>query len=254
LERTIEKIEFSCSLKTEQQESMMEAFTGITANDILRERDEARVAGRLAHTANTNGDFMAWLSCNCNSCRDYFDPTGEEDARRRNCQTPPPPPPPPSPPILRRQNAICIECGVGHSSSQVCIPPFPPLSPISTNAFPSLTRSTTCDCSLPPPPPAVRSPRLLSYNSSLTSPVLPSQTPRSLSETLSIEEEITNAEKSLVRRLNRMLETYSRFETHLQNEEANSRSHDEMMMYQIAWDEMDKKRSVVEKLLCVLNQ
>lgn len=69
--------------------------TQITPADILKERDEKRKAGILAHSANVNGDFMARLNCPCYTCRDCLDPTGEEDAKAANTPSAPPPPSPP---------------------------------------------------------------------------------------------------------------------------------------------------------------
>lgn len=56
----------------------------VTPSEILSERMEQRSSGRLAHTSRVDGSFMAWMSCPCYNCRDYLDPTGEEDANNKN--------------------------------------------------------------------------------------------------------------------------------------------------------------------------
>lgn len=66
--------------------------TLITAADILKERDEKRKAGILAHSANGYGEFTARLGCPCYTCRDCIDPTGEHDAATENAGSPPLPP------------------------------------------------------------------------------------------------------------------------------------------------------------------
>lgn len=59
-----------------------EEVPDVTPAEILDQRQAARARGGIAHTANVSGDFMAWTSCTCYACRDYLDPTGEEDANR----------------------------------------------------------------------------------------------------------------------------------------------------------------------------
>lgn len=223
----------------------MESYTGITADDILQERNEARVAGRLAHTPNVHGDFFARINCSCYTCRDVFDPTGEEDAQRRNCPTPPPPPPPPSPPVLRRQNALCYSCGVGHSCRDPCESPPPSLGP---------SESGPISLRLPPPPPATRAIHLSPTASNVISPVATLLTPRSISDPSSIEEAVQKQENSLVRRLTVMVETYQRLEDHILSQQLQSDHHDELMMYDMWWEEMDRKRAAVAELLRQLQQ
>lgn len=58
--------------------------TMITSSDILEQRNKARRAALLAHTPNGLGEFTARPNCTCYTCRDVFDPTGEEDAVTAN--------------------------------------------------------------------------------------------------------------------------------------------------------------------------
>ena len=58
----------------------------ITPAEILERRAADRRLHIIAHTPNVEGDFMARLDCSCYNCRDYLDPTGEEDAKRINDQ------------------------------------------------------------------------------------------------------------------------------------------------------------------------
>ena len=157
------------------------------------------------------------------------------------CQTPPPPPPPPSPPVLRRQNATCISCGTGHFCNEPCVLFPDSLGPSSDTLF-----------YLPPPPPVIRNSQLQSSFTSVISPIADIWTPRNISDAVSIEEYSMREERALVYHLTRMLETYNHLEERIQTEEENSRSHDEMMTYQMCWDDMDKKRSAVEDLLNIL--
>lgn len=79
----------------------------ITAADILKQREEERKAGRLAHSANGDGDFWARHGCSCYTCRDVLDPTGEEDAATAvAASVPRPPTPPPSPSPLEVSNHL----------------------------------------------------------------------------------------------------------------------------------------------------
>lgn len=79
-------------------------------------------------------------------------------------------------------------------------------------------------------------------------------TPQSLSEPLTIEEEVMNEEMSLIQRLTHLIETYKRLETHIENEEETARSHGEMMMYQMYGEEVEKKRVAVEELCEILKK
>lgn len=58
----------------------------ITPAEIVERRAADRRSYIIAHTPDVNGDFMARLDCCCYNCRDYLDPTGEEDAKRINDQ------------------------------------------------------------------------------------------------------------------------------------------------------------------------
>lgn len=206
------------------------------------ESNSDTTTSRLAHTTKINGDFIAWTYCPCYACRDYYDPSGQEDTRLQNSNIPSLPL---SPPVLQRQNAICFDCEFGHPSDLPCLlPPIP------------LSRATTgnSDIHLPPPPPAVRMPRQSSSVSNIISPIAIVMTPQSLSEPLTIEEEVMNEEMSLIQRLTHLIETYKRLETHIENEEETARSHGEMMMYQMYGEEVEKKRVAVEELCEILKK
>ena len=104
------------------------SYTRVTTEEILAERQKAREEGALAHTPNVSGDCMCYVSCSCDTCRDFFDPTGEKDAQKENerrflaaCQAANIAPPPPSP-VLTRQFAMCLDCGDSHSCSDRCVP------------------------------------------------------------------------------------------------------------------------------------
>lgn len=236
-----------------------------TAADILAERDDARRMGFLAHTANCRGDFMGRLECSCYTCRDYFDPTGEEDAKKRNA----------SQPKIHRQNANCIECEHQHTVFEPCRKMIRP-SPIQAPAAIPLERSLTTGCPNSPhaPPPfpewrpvcCQRSPPLNAAHTTLLPPPLPAT--RQASFTLSgvvgvsssaestprVEETYTLEEQRLIRRLEHMLKTYSEVLEKLEDEEetGRQRGHDEMMMMQEWWEEIDKKIHATEALLRLL--
>lgn len=55
-----------------------------TPADILAQRAAARARGALSHTYNVDGHIKREVGCPCYECRDFFDPTGEEDAGRAN--------------------------------------------------------------------------------------------------------------------------------------------------------------------------
>ena len=58
-----------------------------TPEEVLAERQEQRTANVLAHSAKVDGDFMARYGCPCYNCRDFLDPTGEEDATATGWQS-----------------------------------------------------------------------------------------------------------------------------------------------------------------------
>ena len=207
----------------------MEAFTGITTpEDILRERHQDRVTGHLHHIPNENGELEANSDCACCSCRDILDPTGEK--------TPPAHPFPSSPPKLVRQNALCYECGAGHSSKELCF---------------STINATHLH--LPPPPPlSIRLPPLSASSSNVISPIAALMTPRSVSESVPIEQAIQGEEASILRRLLHMLKTYDKLESHIHREEEKSKTLDERTMAQMCWEDMQRKREAVEQLIRAL--
>lgn len=115
----------------------------VTPAMVLAEREEMRKAGRLAHTYDVNGYAKIYEGCDCYTCGDALDPTGEKTAARLNAPPPqgglqaapsvlpdsfpnplrhvstpthkmnplymPIPPMPASPPKLERQRAVCYD-------------------------------------------------------------------------------------------------------------------------------------------------
>jgi hypothetical protein len=59
-------------------------MTPVTPQMILAERQMKSQLGTLAHTLNTDGRGTLWVDCTCYTCRDFYDPTGEQDAALRN--------------------------------------------------------------------------------------------------------------------------------------------------------------------------
>ena len=205
----------------------MNAFTGITTpDDILRE--SARASENLVQMPTR-------VDCLCFTYRDSLDSTGEEDAQKPNSLTPPSHLPPSSPPKLVRQNALCYECGKGHNSKVSCF---------------STTNVTHLH--LPPPTLSIRLPQLSASSSNVISPIAGLMTPRSISESVPIEQAVQGEETSILRRLLHMLKTYDRLESHIHTEEETSRTLDERRLAQMAWEEMQRKRAAVEELIRAL--
>ncbi len=100
--------------------------TIVTAADILKERDLRR--GMLAHSANVDGSFMARVDCICYTCRDFLDPTGEEDAANANANREPFSPPPLSLPAASLLPVRSSGGGIGVMG----LAPAPSTSPTST--------------------------------------------------------------------------------------------------------------------------
>ena len=222
----------------------MNSLPTVTPTDILNERTQARAAGRIAHSANSSGEFFARLDCSCYTCRDVLDPTGEEDAKSRNREISLPPPPPP----LTCQNALCVSCCTGHSCTVPCNPPFEwagisCLTPSASN-LPSLS--------------ITRPDRQLSNTSSnILSPVSGLRSPRCISDVSSpppIEEAYRREEEVLIRRLTHLLDTYDQLDNHIQTQEESSKSHSEMAMFQTWWEETEVKRDAVQTLLALLKK
>ena len=61
--------------------------TPVTPEMILEER---RHWTGLSHSLNVDGGGMLRTDCPCITCKNYFDPTGEEEAQKRNTLPPPP--------------------------------------------------------------------------------------------------------------------------------------------------------------------
>ena len=202
-----------------------------TPTDILNERNAERSSGRLAHTPNGYGEFYARSSCPCYTCRDSLDPTGEEDAKLHNeTLSFAIPPPPPTPPLMR-QNAICVCCEAGHDSEAECT--VEPLRPLL----------------LPRPPHLTRQPSLGSPTSVMSS-LIGIQTPRSVSDPLSIEEQTHHMEMKLQPRLCKLLHSYQKLQEHIEQLNADpSLSHDEMAAYDTWWTEVDSKIATLESLI-----
>jgi hypothetical protein len=200
-----------------------------TASEILEEREIARSNGTLAHTAKVDGDFMARVGCTCYTCRDVFDPTGEEDAKARN-NVPPPPPQP----KLTRQDAACLDCKEQHSCSDVCHP------------------TERSQLSLPPPPPAIRQ---CNY-CRLTSDGALSLSPRSTSsDSKSIEETYLEMEYHLRRQLTKLASIYEKLQLHIDNQyEIPGIKHDEMAAYDAWSNETEEKQIAVKELLDLLKE
>jgi hypothetical protein len=248
-----------------------------TPTDILNDRNAELRAGRLAHTPNGRGEFYARIDCPCYTCRDVLDPTGEEDAKLHNealmaalCKQANIPPPPPSP-ALTRQNAVCLNCEETHCCETECDPkkvaiaaflntfdyaadgigptdtvPLPSLGPSASVA---LGPSPTGSWHLPPPPPIRRHPSTTSSDSIL-SPIVGLQTPRSISEPLSIEEKTHELEMKLQPRLCKLLRTYQQLQEHIELLQGDpSLKHDEMAMYDAWWTEVDGKIATMESLI-----
>lgn len=74
--------------------------TMITAEMILEERRNWR---GLSHSLNVDGRGTLYRDCPCITCKNYFDPTGEKEAEKRNN---PPPPMPAANPMLQRADAV----------------------------------------------------------------------------------------------------------------------------------------------------
>lgn len=227
----------------ESYPTKMNSFPTVTPADILKERDQARAAGRIAHSANSSGEFFARLDCSCYTCRDVLDPTGTEDAKAQNAELPRLPPPAPP---LTRQNALCVSCCTGHSCTVPCNPPF---------EWTGLSCVTPSASSLPPLTIACPDRQLSNTSSNILSPVSGLRSPRCISEVSSpppVEESYRREEEILIRRLTHMLTTYDQLDEHIQKQEASSKSHSEMAMFQTWWEEIDTKRDAIQTLLSLL--
>lgn len=245
----------------------------ISPAEILAERDDARRIGVLAHTMNCHGDFMGRYGCSCYTCRDYFDPTGEEDAKQRNAIAAATQ----AKMQLQRQNANCIECEHQHAVTEPCRRLMRP-SPIQAPTGIPLERSITTGCpNSPHAPPAYpewkpvccqRSPPLNATHVSLLPPPLSATRQASFALTgvvgvssstessPQVEDTYRIQEARMIRRLERMLLSYNELIEKLEKEdmEVNFSSHGEMALMQEWWEEIDKKIHATEALLKLLRK
>lgn len=250
----------------------MSSSKKISAEEILAERDQNRRMGLLAHTMNCRGDFMGRYDCSCYTCRDYFDPTGEEDARQRNATVATLSLPLPLPPKLERQNASCVACYHYHEMSQPCEPlkkPTPILKPVGIPLERSMTTGCPNSPHAPPPFPEWKpvccqpSPPLQPTQTTSLPPPLSATRLNSIvglaatssgESTPQVEETYVIQEKKLIRRLEQMLSTYNELMEKLEKDEAemNYRGHSEMAMMHDWWEEIDEKITATRALLKLL--
>lgn len=252
------KIEIFCKLCQLYTQRRMNSTT-VTPADILKERDEARRAGRIAHSANCRGDFMARLDCSCYNCRDAIDPTGEEDAILRNIQRRKSLPQPLTVPPLNfsRLRTSTLSCESDCENT-----PHPP-------AYPG-HRPVCCEerfTHLPPPPAARRQPsQSLGPASGSLSPIVgiqsPEASPRSFTMNLTIhlnsppvpiEESYRETEERVEAQLEELLKTYKKLMKKIEKEmDAPGVKHDELAACDDWWNETDAKMNATKKLLDLL--
>lgn len=215
--------------------------THITANDILQQRETARRAGLLAHTPNAHGYFNARLDCSCYTCRDFLDPTGEEDASQANTS---------------RQPPLKVSIPEPQPKSTTCPnSPHPP-PPSETHKPVCCQRSPLLN--LPIPPRAHRQPtRSESESSDLVSPIsLPDRpfSPTNLSFNFSITfrpaaataaaapDNSAKLEKDLLPKIETLLETYQAELLEVENSyEQSGIRLDEIAALDQLWNEIDRK-------------
>jgi len=203
----------------------------LTPNDILQQRETARRAGLLAHTPNAHGYFNARLNCSCYTCRDYLDPTGEEDAFQAN---------------KSRQLPL-----------KVSIPEPQPKAAKCPNSPPSETHKPVwCQPSpllhLPIPPRAHRQPSESETNGELLSPFsLPERpfSPTNLSFNFTLHFRSSPAappdsktlEKDLLPKIETLLETYQAELLDIENKYDDTTKLDEIAALDQLWNGIDRK-------------